>query len=375
MLAATEVAVGGLGLCSGSAYHLFIMTAARKGIVAPGFIVAVLAPVLALWGCGSSSSSPANPDVPAAHSDGGPDSPSRGPDTSDDPAVDVSKTEASDGPNASGLGDVADGAGQDIPAICASPFGFPSSYPPSMCPGVVLKTDTIPFAPTDSRWSTLYQGCLDTYGSFASPDACRNLCTTVATTSAPLKYLQGIDQCTLDCSQPGAPVLSVRYSDTICEQTPLPDAASGSDTRPDARLDGSIDTGANTIDGGRPAQVTLRKVSAYGNCMPSIVADPIIVLWTVDITGATGASAQVSKATITVSKGTSIVQDFTVEQPTVSLVNGAGSADQRKALASVSPNQACSSMCSGATYQLELVFDINGQRIPASQTGAFSCAY
>jgi len=129
------------------------------------------------------------------------------------------------------------------------------------------------------------------------------------------------------------------------------------------------------MDGGRPAQVTLRKVSAYGNCMPSIAADPIIVLWTVDITGATGASAQITKATITVSKGTSIVQDFTVEQPTVSLVNGAGSADQRKSLASVSPNQACSSMCSGATYQLDLVFDINGQYIPASQTGAFSCAY
>ena len=139
--------------------------------------------------------------------------------------------------------------------------------------------------------------------------------------------------------------------------------------------DGGIDTGLGIIDGGRPAQVTLRKVYAYGNCMPSIAADPIIVLWTVDITEATGASAQITKATISVSKGTSIVQDFAVEQPTVSLVNGAGSADQRKSLASVSPNQACSSMCSGATYQLDLVFDIDGQHIPASQTGAFSCAY
>jgi hypothetical protein len=163
---------------------------------------------------------------------------------------------------------------------------------------------------------------------------------------------------------------------------PLPDAASGSDTRPDARFDGSIDmgpntidSGPNTVDGGRPAQVTLRNVSAYGNCMPSVAADPIIVLWTVDITGAAGASAQVTNATITVSKGTSIVQDFTVEKPTVALVNGAGSADQRKSLDSVSPNQVCSSMCSGATYQLNLVFDINGQSISASQAGAFSCAY
>jgi hypothetical protein len=373
------------------------MAASRKGIVARGFIVAVLAPVLALLGCGSPLSSPDKLDAAAAHADGGPDSPRGDPDASDRaavdvphtvdtdgpaapdrPAGDVPKTDASDGPSASddGSGDVADGAGQDVTAVCVSPLGFPpNSQSPSMCPGVVLKNDTIPFAPTDSRWSTLYQDCLDNYGSLIYPDACRKLCTTLATTSAPLKYIQGIDWCTLDCSQPGAPVLSVRYSDTICEQMPLPDAASGSDTRADARLDGPIDTGPNTIDGGRPAQVALRNVSAYGNCMPSIAADPIIVLWTVDITGAAGASAQVSKATITVSKGTSIVQDFTVEQPTVSLVNGAGSADQRKSLASVSPNQACSSMCSGATYQLELVFDINGQRIPASKTGTFSCAY
>ena len=371
------------------------MTASRKGIVARGFIVAILAPGLAQWGCGSPLSSSDKLDGPVAQADGGPDSPSGGPDASDraagdvphadspaapdGPAGEVPKAEAPDGPRASddGSGDVADGTGQDIPAVCASPLAFLSnSGTPSMCPGVILKTDTIAFAPTDSRWSTLYQDCLDTYDSFSSPDACRNLCTTLATTSAPLKYIQGIDRCTLDCSQPGAPVLSIRYSDTICEPMLLPDAASGSDARPDAGFDGSIDTGPNTSDDVGPAQVTLRKVSASGTCGPEIPSDPIMVLWTVDITGASGASAQVTQATITVSKGTtSIVQDFTVEQATVPLVNGAGSADQRKPLASVSPNQACSSMCSSATYQLDLVFNINGQQIPARQTGAFYCAY
>jgi len=70
--------------------------------------------------------------------------------------------------------------------------------------------------------------------------------------------------------------------------------------------------------------------------MPSIAADPIIVLWTADITGAAGKSAQVTKATIT---------------------------------------EACNSMCSGATYQLDLAFEIDGQSVPVSASGSFSCAY
>jgi hypothetical protein len=254
-----------------------------------------------------------------------------------------------------------------------------------MCPGVVLKTYAIPFSPSDSRWSTSYQDCLANYGSLIYPDGCRKLCTALATANPPPRLIQGIDWCTLDCSQPSAPVLSVRYSDTICEPSPPPDASSGSESRPeagpdsgpDARIDGAPDTrtSPNAIDGGSRPQVALRKVYAYGNCMPSIAADPIIVLWTTDISGATGNTAQVTKATITVSKGTSIVQDFTLENPTIPLVGGAGSADQRKSLASVSPNQACSSMCSGATYQLDLAFEIDGQTVSVSASGSFSCAY
>ncbi len=363
------------------------MVGLRTGIVAHGFIL----PVLMLWGCGSDS-----PPKPAAQVDGGTDV-HQG--AADGPVADVPVTSPTDAPSApegravdvSGI----EGRSQDG-GVCQSPLVFPSdSGPPSMCPGVVLKTAAIPFVPTDSHWSTLYQGCLDSSGSPYYSDACRKLCTTVATASPALKSSQGIDSCSLDCSQSDNPVLSVKYSDTICEPS-IPDAGSGSeagreagrDGTPDAGIDGvrvaALDgapdagTGLDASDGGGSLQVALQDVSAYANCMPVVGSnpDPIIVLWTVDITGARGDTAQLTKATITVSKGTSIVQDFTVANPTIPLVGGTGSASQRKPLDSVSTNQACSSMCGGgATYQLDLVFAIDGQSIPVSKSGAFSCAY
>jgi hypothetical protein len=32
-------------------------------------------------------------------------------------------------------------------------------------------------------------------------------------------------------------------------------------------------------------------------------------------------------------------------------------------------------MCSGATYQLDLAFEIDGQTVSVSASGSFSCAY
>jgi hypothetical protein len=367
----------------------------RKGIVTCGFI----ASALALSGCGSSVSAPSNQDAQDdGSSDSAPDArtvdlpQTGGSDVGTDCAPDSPAIDAAD----SGATEVAglDGVSQDVLAVCASPLSFSSSsQPPTMCHGVVLKTYAIPFSPGDSRWSTLYQGCLANYGSLFSSGDCGKLCTALATANPPATFIQGIDLCTLDCSQPGAPVLSVRYFDTICEPLPPPDANSGNEARPeagldsgpdaridgasDARIDSTVDSGTDltAIDGGSLPRVALRKVYAYGNCMPSIAADPIIVLWSTDVTGATGNTARVTKATITVSKGTSIVQDFTLDNPTISLVGGAGSADQRKSLASISPNQACSSMCSGATYKLDLVFEIDGQTVAVSESGSFACAY
>ena len=140
-------------------------------------------------------------------------------------------------------------------------------------------------------------------------------------------------------------------------------------------MDGPPDMGTTIADGGQ-ARVTLRSGGAYGNCMPIVSTDPIVATWTVDIAGARGTSAQLTKATVTVTGSSTIVQDFTVDNPTIALTNGAGSADQRKPINQRQPNTACDSMCSGGvTYRLDLAYAIDGQTIAVSKSGSFSCAY
>lgn len=159
-------------------------------------------------------------------------------------------------------------------------------------------------------------------------------------------------------------------------------ADAGIDGAKNLGVDGATDTGIDgatvsgtTLDGGSRAQVTLRKVAVYGDCMPSIALDPIIVFWTVDIAGARVATAQLTKAVATVTGKTTIVQDFIVDKPTITLVDGVGSADQRKSDKNKLSSSVCDSMCGGSTYQLDLVYEIDGQSIAVSNSGEFSCAY
>lgn len=100
--------------------------------------------------------------------------------------------------------------------------------------------------------------------------------------------------------------------------------------------------------------------------------------WTVDIVGARGDTARVSKATLTVVGAVTIVQTIAVDKPTIALAGGAGTADQRKPLPGTSPNDACTQLCGGArksSYRLELVLDVDGQNIAVQSSGAFECAY
>jgi hypothetical protein len=334
----------------------------RAGGIACTFVV----PMLALGACGSSTS--LQDLAPDAQADRGADQPGT-------EVADVAVT--SDG----GSGDAQpDCASVDVPSICQSPLSFPArSSTPTMCPGRAWKTAQIPFDPTDSRWSALYWGCLANYES-SDFYQCGQLCTEVAATSSALKYSLGIKGCSLDCSHQEAPVLSVEYSEDSCE--PPPTDVGSTSPKLDARSDAASDLGidgarAAGIDGppdstavldageaGRGLQVVLSKAYAWANCMPSISADPILVTWTVDITGARGSTARLTKATIAVSGSTSIVQDFTVDNPTISLAHGAGTADQRKPVAVVTP-----------TYRLDLAYDIDGQSIPTSKSGSFTCAY
>lgn len=108
---------------------------------------------------------------------------------------------------------------RDGGTLCDSPLVFPSnSQPPSMCPGVVLKSLAISFDPQDSRWAALYQACLDQYGSPIYPDECRQLCTLLANTNTTLSRAQGLAWCSLDCSQRQNPTLAIQYSDYTCER-------------------------------------------------------------------------------------------------------------------------------------------------------------
>ena len=347
-----------LGPRAGTAYHRCTMMGMRIGAVASVLIV----PALALSGCGSSGGS------------------------------------SSTGPDAS-----ADGGGAvvDVPSICQSPLVFPSNFAsPIMCPGVVLETAIIPFDPSDLRWSARYQACLANYKSWYESDDCIALCTTLIEADATLRSNQGVSGCSLDCSQLQGPVLSVKYSSVTCDYFPDggPQDVAQIDTRIDAPLnteidaaldagvdgasqpglDGALDvaTALDANDVASDLKVELRTAFAWANCMPMISEDPILVTWTVDITGARGDTARLTKATIVVNSASdSIAQDFTVANPTIPLADGAGSADQRKPVAAVSPNSACSSMCGDATYELGLVYEIDGQSIAVNESGDFMCAY
>lgn len=140
------------------------------------------------------------------------------------------------------------------------------------------------------------------------------------------------------------------------------------------------DVGRDVVSdvGSSSGPVILRKVAAWVDCMPSTRPDPIMVMWTVDVSGARGTTVKVTSATISVSNGTSsIIEKLTVDKPTIALVDGAGSAEQRKPVGSGASddNQACLLMCKGATYRLDLTFDNEGQTFSISASGSVSCSY
>jgi hypothetical protein len=150
------------------------------------------------------------------------------------------------------------------------------------------------------------------------------------------------------------------------------DGASDLAMGPDALRDAAT----TPIDGGAARSISLRKLTAYANCMPAISADPIIVVWTVDIQGAHGDSAEVTYAAITVfDDKRAVVQEFSVDKPVITLVDGAGSADQRKPVGGAASNAACEMCNGGAKYRVDLVFQIDGETVTTSASGNFSCAY
>jgi hypothetical protein len=157
-----------------------------------------------------------------------------------------------------------------------------------------------------------------------------------------------------------------------------PDAAAVRVT--DAAEERPVDSRPLLDGAGGGAQVVLRKSYAWADCMPAVGGgwdDPVMVTWTVDIAGARGDTARVSKGTLTVVGAVTIVQNISVDKPTVALSGGAGSAEQRKPLPGTSPNDACMQICGAgkSNYRLELVFEVDGRSIAVESSGSFVCAY
>ena len=145
---------------------------------------------------------------------------------------------------------------------------------------------------------------------------------------------------------------------------------------------GSADAGP--LDGG-PAidasatSITVSDAAVYSNCMPSVPPDPILAFWTVHVSGAPGGVTSVTltdaKLTITPGSGAPVNQTLTIDFPTVALTGGAGTQDQRKTGADVVPTGACGSLCGGATFSLELTYDVAGTPFVVTETGTFGCVY
>lgn len=195
----------------------------------------------------------------------------------------------------------------------------------------------------------------------------------------------------LGCGSSGAPLDSgpvgsdAGGGDSGADAAVIADAGPETDAGPGAdagdRDAGSLADGGES-DGGSiadasTATVVITDFYAYANCMPIVPPDPIRASWTATVSGATGAAATVTSATLTImpGAGAATVQDITVSPPAIALVGGTGSADQIKTAASTSPVMACSRLCgSGVTARLDISFSIDGTTVSATATGAFSCA-
>lgn len=121
------------------------------------------------------------------------------------------------------------------------------------------------------------------------------------------------------------------------------------------------------------ATVTITAFGSYGNCFP-VPPDPIMASWHVTIAGATGSTAMLTSARLTITGSSTVVQMLTVDMPTIALTGGAGSGDQRKVAADVNPSDACGELCGGSTARIDLVFVIDGVPVTASATVPYECA-
>lgn len=152
------------------------------------------------------------------------------------------------------------------------------------------------------------------------------------------------------------------------------DAGAGFDAG--ASLDAAVATDAGPPrDATTSAVVTITDFFAWSNCMPIVAPDPVIATWMLHVTGATGTTATVVDAKLTIAApSTTLMQTITLDTPAVTLTGGAGAASQRKASGTPGPTGACSSLCAaGTTSHLELTVEVDGVRIVITADDGYSC--
>jgi hypothetical protein len=143
----------------------------------------------------------------------------------------------------------------------------------------------------------------------------------------------------------------------------------------DAGVDGGpIAGGAISVDASA-TEIVLSDVGVYSNCMPIVAPDPIIAFWNVTITGAPGSAATLTSAKLTITGSSTVIQTLVVDEPVIALSGGAGSGMQRKTGADSNPSAGCGELCGGATYVLELTYEVGGASIDVTETGSFGCVY
>lgn len=160
------------------------------------------------------------------------------------------------------------------------------------------------------------------------------------------------------------------------------DTLASLDTQPVTDSSSATDAPVSTTDAPIVAsdapgslRVTISDPYVYGNCFP-VPPDPVIAGWDVTITGASGSTATLTSAELTVTAGpTTFTQTLMVDVTTVPLTGGSGMVSMRKTSGMPSSVPGCSACGSGggATYTLELVFLIDGVSVPKTTTGSYDC--
>jgi hypothetical protein len=123
------------------------------------------------------------------------------------------------------------------------------------------------------------------------------------------------------------------------------------------------------------ATIALGDASVYGSCMPVTPPDPIMASWTIAISGATGSTATLRDARLRIVGSHTVMQTLTVDPMTIALTGGSGTAMQSKTGADTDPSMPCGELCGGATYTLELTYEVDGAEVRATESGFYSCVF